>query len=450
MRGAFRPRRLRFVVGAMMLGLTALGGCASNVPASGIVSTVSPSSGGAAAAAGVPSPSGGDRGSGSGSGNGSGSGSATVPPTGAAEVLTRQRAAFPAPSRDERIRSFAEERLASMTLDQKIASLFMVHVAGADPAALQAYLTTSAPGGLLLLGDNVPGSTEEAAALTAALPGDDGLGTLVAIDEEGGIVARLGADTFASAETLKNEPVQATTDAFTQRADLLQSTGMTVNFGVIADVTADPSSFIYERVLGTDAASASERVTAAVEAENGKVLSTVKHFPGHGAAPGDSHSSLPTTDLPFEQWQAEDAPPFQAGIDAGAPMVMFGHLVYSAVDPAPASLSAAWHAVLRDDLGFDGVAVTDDLLMLEASGVPEYADRTTNAIAALNAGNDLLLYNTQLDLPAMTAAIVAAVHAGQVSEQTIDEAALRDLSLRRDLWLQQHPVPVAVPAAPAR
>ncbi|MFB2597145.1 glycoside hydrolase family 3 N-terminal domain-containing protein [Herbiconiux sp. P17] len=420
------------IAATMALGVLALTGCVSDLPAAGITSTVSPSGGDAAAA---------------GASSASGSGSGTVPPTGAtstpAPALTRQRATFPAPTREERIRTFAEGRLATMTLEQKIASLFMVHVAGADPAVLQAYLAGSAPGGLLLLGDNVPGSSEQAAALTAALPSADGLGTLIAIDEEGGIVARLGADTFASAETLKNEPVQATTDAFTQRADLLRSTGMTVNFGVIADVTADPSSFIYERVLGTDAASASERVTAAVEAENGTVLSTLKHFPGHGAAPGDSHASLPATDLPFEQWQAEDAPPFQAGIDAGAPIVMFGHLVYSAVDSAPASLSPAWHQVLRDQLGFDGVAVTDDLLMLEASGVPEYADRTANAIAAINAGNDLLLYNTQLDLPTMTAAIAAAVQAGQISQQTIDAAALRDLSLRRDLWLRQHPVPLA-------
>jgi beta-N-acetylhexosaminidase len=421
----------------MLVVLLALCGCAAELPSAGVVSTGgvgSPMS----AAGGGPAPSSGAPSSVSPSLSPVATGAATPAPS-----LTRQRAAFPAPTRDERIRSFVDQRLASMTLEQKIASLFMMHVPGSDPAALQAYLVSDHPGGLLLLGDNVPGSSDEAAALTAALPADDGLGTLIAIDEEGGVVARLGADTFAAADTLKGEPVQATTDAFAQRAALLQSTGMTVNFGVIADVTADPSSFIYDRVLGTDAAAASERVTAAVDAENGKVFSTLKHFPGHGAAPGDSHTSLPVTDLPFEQWQAEDAPPFQAGIDAGAPIVMFGHLVYSAVDPAPASLSAPWHRVLRDQLGFDGVAVTDDLLMLEASGVPEYADRTTNAIAAINAGNDLLLYNAQIDLPTMTAAIVAAVQVGQVSPQTIDDAARRDLTLRRDLWLRQNPVPLA-------
>jgi beta-N-acetylhexosaminidase len=342
-------------------------------------------------------------------------------------------------SPEARIRLYAKTRLDTMTLDQKIASLFMVHVPGADPGALQGYLQTYRPGGLLLLGDNVPGSSEQAAALTSALHESDGLGTLIAIDEEGGIVARLQADSYPSAETLKNEPPAATAAAFAERAALLDATGMTVNFGIVADVTSDPSSFIFERVLGTDAQSASERVAAAVGAENGSVFSTLKHFPGHGAAPGDSHNSLPTTDLPVEKWLAHDAPPFQAGIDAGAPLVMFGHLVYSAVDSAPASLSAPWHRMLRDQMGFTGVAVTDDLLMLENSGVPAYADRTANAIAAITAGNDLLLYNSVVDIPGLTAAVAAAVQSGAVSPQTIDDAALRVLELRRELWVREHP-----------
>ncbi|QJU55896.1 glycoside hydrolase family 3 N-terminal domain-containing protein [Herbiconiux sp. KACC 21604] len=347
----------------------------------------------------------------------------------------RLRAAFPALSAEERIRAYAEVRLNSMTLEQKIASMFMVHVAGSDPAALQGYLEANKPGGLLLLGDNVPGSAADAAALTGALHESDGLATLIAIDQEGGIVARLRDDGYAAADTLKSEPVQATTDAFTQRAALLDATGMTVNFGIVADVTSDPSSFIFERSLGADPSSASARVAAAVSAERGSVVSTLKHFPGHGAAGGDSHTSIPTTDLGYEQWLAEDAPPFQAGVDAGAEMVMFGHLVYSSVDGAPASLSPEWHRVLRDELGFDGVAVTDDLLMLENSGVAAYADRTTNAIAAVAAGNDLLLYNSTVDVPALSAAIASAVRAGTIPESRIDEAALRLLDLRRTLWV---------------
>ncbi|GAA2231868.1 glycoside hydrolase family 3 protein [Herbiconiux moechotypicola] len=347
----------------------------------------------------------------------------------------RTRAAFPALSPAERIRLYAQVRLQSMTLEQKIASMIMVHVPGADPAPLAAYLDANRPGGLLLLGDNVPGDSGQAAALTGALPVDTGLGTLVAIDEEGGIVARLSADTYPAADTLKDAPVEDTTAAFDQRAALLEQTGMTVNFGIVADVTDDPSSFIFERALGTTPQSSSERVAAAVAAEQGRVFSTLKHFPGHGAAGGDSHTSIPTTALPLEQWRTDDAPPFQAGIDAGAELVMFGHLVYSAVDPAPASLSPEWHRILRDELGFEGVAVTDDLLMLEHSGVPAYADRTANAIAAVGAGNDLLLYNTTVDLPGLVASIAWAARTGALDPALIDDAALRVLELRRELWL---------------
>src|SRR5690606_28074457 len=121
-------------------------------------------------------------------------------------------------------------------------------------------------------------------------------------------------------------------------------TGANVNFGIIADVPPGPSSFISSRALGTDPDSASTRVVAAVKGEAGIVLSTLKHFPGHGAAPGDSHHSIPTTAQTLEQWRGADAKPFIAGIGAGAELLMFGHLAYTAVDAAPASLSARWHA----------------------------------------------------------------------------------------------------------
>lgn len=363
----------------------------------------------------------------------------TAGATSAPAIEARLRGAFPVVSAQQRVRSYAAVRLAGMSLEQRIASLFVVHVGGADPVATQQYLAATGAAGVLLLGDNVPGDTAQTAAYTAAIhdgSGVEGLEPIVAIDEEGGIVARLSADVFASAETLKGESPAATGDAFAQRGALLEQAGVDVNFGIVADVTADPGSFIFERALGTDAAGSAERVAAAVAAENGQVLSTLKHFPGHGAAAGDSHLSVPSTDLPLDAWRAEDAPPFAAGIDAGADLVMFGHLVYGSVDAAPASLSTPWHDILRDELGFDGVIVTDDLLMLEASGVPAYADRTANAIAALAAGNDLLLYNTQLDLPPLVAAIASAVRSGSLPAATIDDAALRVLELRRALWLE--------------
>ncbi|TFC98122.1 hypothetical protein E3T28_10930 [Cryobacterium sinapicolor] len=232
-------------------------------------------------------------------------------------------------------------------------------------------------------------------------------------------------------------PAQAAEEAFRSRSSLLESVGVSVNFGIVADVTADPGSFLAGRVLGTDPASASARVAAAVAGEHGRVLSTLKHFPGHGAAPGDSHRSIPSTLLGHQDWLTLEAPPFQVGIEAGAELVKFGHLAYPSVDPKPASLSPAWHEILRTDLGFDGVTITDDLLMLQDFGLPEYADPVENGIAALAAGNTMLLYvlpaNPELfgtDVTTLIGRIVEAVDSGRLTPEQIDEAAYNLLVLR--------------------
>ncbi len=122
--------------------------------------------------------------------------------------------------------------------------------------------------------------------------------------------------------------------------------------------------------------------------------------------------------MSLDEWRATQAPPFEAGIDAGAELVMFGHLRYTAVDSAPATLSAAWHELLRDELGFDGIIVTDDLSMLQHSGDPAYADQVANAVAAVAAGNTLLLYVGPVDVAAARDAIVAAVADGRIDEAT--------------------------------
>ncbi len=170
------------------------------------------------------------------------------------------------------------------------------------------------------------------------------------------------------------------------------------------------------------------------------MLSTLKHFPGHGATNGDSHRGVPSTALGRTDWLAEVAPPFRAGIAAGAEVVMFGHLAYTAVDPRPASLSPEWHAILRTELGFDGVAITDDMLMLQQSGLPQYADPVENAISALSAGNTMLLYvlpadpaAAGVDIPLMITGIAAAVDSGRIPLATIDDDVRRLLVLRRTL-----------------
>jgi beta-N-acetylhexosaminidase len=334
--------------------------------------------------------------------------------------------------------AYVAARLADMTSLEKAESVIMPRVPSTDPAAARAAVVSSGVGGVILMGGDTQYSPAVSAALTAALVTDPGLPPLTAVDQEGGTVARLD-DPGPSARTLGQLPPDATRGAFADRARLVASGGFDLNFGIVADVTGDPGSFLAPRVFGADPGAVSARVAEAVAGERGIVLSTLKHFPGHGAAPGDSHETIPETAMSLDEWRATQAPPFEAGIAAGAELVMVGHLRYTAVDAAPASLSAAWYRILREDLGFDGVIVTDSLSMLQASGEPALADPTANGVAALAAGADLLLYAGPVDTGALAQAISRAVADGTIPPSRLDDAARRVLELRRSVATSDAP-----------
>jgi beta-N-acetylhexosaminidase len=214
--------------------------------------------------------------------------------------------------------------------------------------------------------------------------------------------------------------------------------GINLNFGIIADVTSDSHSFIFDRVLGTTPQTASDNVRAAVGATHDVTLSTLKHFPGHGETSADSHKIIPTTAISEAIWRQKDALPFQAGIQGGADLVMFGHLRYSTVDTLAASLSKKWHDILRSELEFNGVTITDDMCMLQASNEAEFHDPIANAISALQAGNTLLLYvlnnngsaGSNIDPMTLINGVVAAVDSGEISRSVVEANARQALQLR--------------------
>lgn len=336
--------------------------------------------------------------------------------------------------------AYADARLANMTLRQKVASLFMLHAPGTDGAALRGFADRYGLGGMILMGDNVPASPEALAAQTAAMRASDPtLPPLIGLDEEGGDVTRLPWDGEPGGEALRAQDPDATRQAFAARAALLDQAGVNVNFGIVADVTADPGSSISDRVLGTDPASSSARVAAAVAGEHGSVLSTLKHFPGHGETDADSHLVVPTTPTTRAEWEARDLPSFRAGVDAGAEVVMFGHLIYSGVDTLPASLSPTWHRILADDVGFHGITVTDDLRMLQDTGLPQYQDPGENAVQAIAAGNTMVLdvIPTGSDPAVMIDAVVGAVQNGRIPLAQIDADARALLVLRHSIALKE-------------
>lgn len=336
--------------------------------------------------------------------------------------------------------SFVDQTLSKMSLRDKVASLFVIHVPGTDPAALAAYENTYKPGGMIFMDDNIPPTKAELSVETSALVTDKQLPPLIAIDEEGDTVKRLNSDTFPGALTLPDLPPSATKSAFSQRSDLLKSLGFNLNFGIIADETSDPNSYIFPRVLGVTPQLAADRVAAAVEGSKGKTLSTLKHFPGHGEVNANSHTTIPIATTSLSNWQQGAAIPFQSGIDAGADVVMFGQLKYSAVDHQPATLSPTWHNILHDQLGFHGLAITDDMIMLQNSGDPTYDDPVANAVTAVKAGNDLLLYvldhdsvKSQIDPNKLIDGVVAAVKDGRLAESAIDRHVRAVLTVRHNI-----------------
>ena len=342
----------------------------------------------------------------------------------------------PTPGPQDELEARAATFVSAMSLREKAAAVVMGHVPTTDAGALRGYMQQTGIGGFILMGANIPPDEAGTQSVTQALTIDPALPPLIAVDQEGGDVSRLPWDTFASAMTLKDQPVAAAADAFVARGGLVQRAGIGVNFGVVADVTDDPGMFIYRRALGTAPSAAAERVAAAVTGEKGQVYTTLKHFPGHGAAPGDSHSGIPSSTESKAEWAASDALPFDAGIAAGAQLLMFGHLAYTSIDPAPATLSPEWHRIAREEHGFGGVIVTDDLGMLQASGLPEYQDPVANAVHALAAGNDLLMTvvsSTPDTAPRIVDGIVAAVEAGEVPAARLDDAAMRVTALRLGL-----------------
>ncbi len=333
------------------------------------------------------------------------------------------------------------ETIAALTLEQKIALLFVISCPGTDPAGIAACVNQFGAGGVILMGGNVS-STEQLAAVRAAMPsavlGDERFGRFIAIDQEGGVVSRMWWDNLPAGYELANDVADASAVAFGERSTLLEAARVSVNFGIVADVPSGSGSFMWARALGQTATDAADRVAAAVTGE--RVASTLKHWPGHGAAEGDSHITLPTSPIDKATWQATHALPFVSGVAAGAELVMSAHVLFPAIAPEPASLSPEWYRILREEVGFTGVAITDDLLMLQDHDSGAYEDATENASRALAAGADVLLMliggnpaSAGVDMAEMHAAIAAKVRAGEIPESRVNEALDRLLKLLQEI-----------------
>uniref|UniRef100_A0AAU3GX55 beta-N-acetylhexosaminidase n=1 Tax=Streptomyces sp. NBC_01401 TaxID=2903854 RepID=A0AAU3GX55_9ACTN len=276
----------------------------------------------------------------------------------------------------------------------------------------------------------------------AGLGGRTPLPLLVSTDQEHGIVCRVGepATLLPGAMALGAGGSRSDARAAARIAGAeLAALGINQNYAPDADVNVNPANpVIGVRSFGSDPESVAGLVTAQVKGyRSGGVASTVKHFPGHGDTSTDSHTGLPVIEHTREQWSQLDAPPFRAAVAAGIDSIMTAHIVVPALDPSedPATLSRPiLTGILREELGYDGVVVTDSLAM---EGVrSKYGDERVPVLALL-AGVDQLL--NPPDLKVAWNAVLGAVKSGEISEARIEESILRILRLKNRLGLFRDP-----------
>ncbi|MFD7465792.1 glycoside hydrolase family 3 protein, partial [Streptomyces tendae] len=262
--------------------------------------------------------------------------------------------------------------------------------------------------------------------------------SLISIDQEHGVNVRIGSGATQLPGAMALGAGRSLSDART--AGLISGTelaalGIRQNFAPVADVNVNPANpIINVRSFGADAREVGRMVAAQVTGyQRAGVVACAKHFPGHGDTGQDSHTGLPVITHTREEWERIDAPPFRAAIAAGVDSIMTAHLQVPALDPSndPATLSPAiLQGVLRDELGFDGVIVTDALNM---QGVrTKYGDDRV-PVLALKAGADQLLFPP--DIGVAYNGVLAAVHGGEITEDRLDESVLRILRLKDKVGL---------------
>ena len=323
-----------------------------------------------------------------------------------------------------------ETILKSMTLKEKVAQMIIVHIPN-DAAKTQKEFQY---GGFVLFAPQFEKSTKaQLKNRINAYQSVSKVKMFIAVDEEGGSVVRA-----SKYKQFRSKPFQSPRKVYASgglkglindarnKSDFLKSLGINTNFAPVADVPYSKNNFIYSRSFSTNAGSTAKFVQYTVKQMNAKkCVSSLKHFPGYGNN-GDTHTNIIVDKRSKKTFTSRDLKPFQAGINAGAPMIMVSHNIVTCFDKKnPASMSKNVHAYLRKNMGYNGIIITDSLGM---TGVrKKYGDDAKVAVQAVLAGNDMLC--TPYGKTAIKA-IALAVQSGKISKAQIDNSVRRILRVK--------------------
>lgn len=324
--------------------------------------------------------------------------------------------------------------LDNMSVEEKVGQMFMVRVPkeNADKRVSEYHL-----GGYIMFGRDFDNKTkEEVINNIASWQEASDIPMLIGVDEEGGTVNRISTNT-----EFRSEPFKSSQELYAEggfdliyedtitKANFLKELGINVNFAPVVDVSTNPDDYIYKRSFGKNANLTSEYAEVVVRAmKESNIASVLKHFPGYGNNT-DTHTGIAIDNRTLETFKENDFLPFEAGIKAGANMVLVSHNIVTNMDSNnPASLSTRVHEILRNDLGFAGVIITDDLYM---DAISKNYDSSV-AVLAILAGNDLICTT---DFESQIPEVIAAVEDGTISIDRINESVRRILELKLELNL---------------
>ncbi len=327
-----------------------------------------------------------------------------------------------------------ESLLEDMTLEEKVGQMFLVRCPEDAVAGIVEYKV----GGYVLFADDFEEEIKESMSeklneyqKASKLP------LLFAVDEEGGTVVRISRFSafretafLSPRELYQSGGLERIVEDTREKAELLLSLGINVNLAPVCDISQDTAAFMYARSFGGTAEETAAYVTTVVTImEETGLGSVLKHFPGYGNN-ADTHEGIVYDIRTYETYQENDFKPFLAGIEAGAGAVMVSHNIIKCMDAGqPASLSARVHQILREELAFDGVILTDDLHM---DAIQDFMGTEAAAVAAVLAGNDMLCCT---DFEVQIPAVLEAVRDGRISEERIDASVLRILKWKAELGI---------------
>lgn len=362
-------------------------------------------------------------------------------------------ASAPRMSVDAQAEAAATQALRGLTLEQKVGQLFVTWVNGKTADEVnpknQTDFGVDTPaqvirkyhlGGVIYFNNDSRDNFDDPVQVAklsnglqkAAVTSGAHIPLQIAADQEGGTVTRMGAPAteFPNAMAISaGRDTNRATQAATILGRELRAVGINQDFAPDSDVNSNPvNPVIGVRSFSGRPGLASDFVTAEVKGFEQSVAATAKHFPGHGAAPTDSHTGLPRIDSTEAQWRATDVPPFKAAIAAGVDSIMSAHIQFPSLDPSlePATLSKPIITDrLRNELGYDGVVITD---ALEMEGVRKLHSDAEIPVLALKAGVDQLLMPVHLELAINS--VLAAVRSGDLPMRRIDQSVLRVLKLK--------------------